>query len=326
MRLHFADSGKERGQFAILGGVAGACSLLSYHYAKVGVVMRAYELLWELQQEAHVNLHLTGYGPVGEALSDATPRSTLVSYAYRQEAEDRGAYGRLWHAQADLVEDLRPRVLIDSGAFTAWSSGNPVVPKVYGEWALRFREEWEERMAFLRFINLDVIGDQEGTWKNQRTLEKMGLDPIPVITQGADLSHLDAALEEYPYVCLGGLVPLAQRKKKMAGWLDRCFARVVARWKATGVMPKVHLLGVTQAWVLDRYPAFSSDSSSWTAALRYGASKSSGLPGVPRIRLDSQDDVKGAVAHALRSEIRRLKVMEEQATALWKSRGVVWED
>lgn len=366
MQLHFAETSDNRGQYDLLAAEHATNSLLSYQYGKQPGTLRAFEHYWELL----LHLHLSGTGPIKDALIAEEAEKHLMSYAYHED--ERAVYGPAWdeltgNEEVDMrvhlscsdrseeigealskeqqeshllsyvhrgaerslgrsTKDLRPRVIIDSGAFTAWRSGNPIRLEDYGEWALAFRERWQEKMKSLEFINLDVIGDQVATWDNQAKLEQMGLEPVPVVTRGAPMSELRRALDGYDYVCLGGLVPLARDRKEMRSWLDKCFSEVMAcyRVSSAGEMPKIHLLGVTQPWVLMRYPAYSTDSSAWVTVLRYGDSPVPGLRKVPR-----RSEGPAAVAanlHVLRSEIRRFKKMERDATALWASRGVEWED
>lgn len=186
--------------------------------------------------------------------------------------------------------------------------------------ALGFRDRWAEKLDFLRFMNLDVIGDQDATWKNHAALEAMGLKPLAIVTSFADEKHLHRALE-YDYIALGGLVPYTQQKDKLRGWLDRCFRVFVGHYKKTGVMPKVHLLGVSQKWVLERYPVYSSDSSSWVRVLRFGGGRAAGIKRVPKV-----STLREANLHVLRAEIKKYQRMERDATKLWANRGVSWND
>lgn len=314
MNLHFADSSYGNwGQYDLLADEGVASSLLSYHYALNAGTLAAFEHYWDRL----LHLHLTGAVPIRDAMLAEKADKTLLSYAYRQH--ERDLYAPAW-----VQPDVRPRVIIDSGAFTAWSTGKAVTPEEYGRWALGFSARWRDRMASLRFMNLDVIGDQLASWKNQEKLEGMGLDPIPIVTYGADIKHLTLALDRYPYVALGGLVPYSQRKTKMRAWLDYCFREVLRHRDETGRIARVHLLGVTQGWVLNRYPAYSTDSSAWVSVLRFGGGQRSGLKTVPR--RSEGAGARAANLHVLRSEIRRLRVMEKTATSVWRSRGVVWDD
>lgn len=76
----------------------------------------------------------------------------LLSYAYakkRTAAEVRELLNG-----ADLI--------VDSGAFTALSSGKPIEHDEYLAWLLEHGRELGIRFAF----SLDVIGDPEASWAN----------------------------------------------------------------------------------------------------------------------------------------------------------------
>ncbi len=311
MRLHLADASNDRGQHQALVEEGYTNHLTSYAYA--GVAIRTFSKIWE----DFLNIHLAGEGIYTIRAKQAEKFSTvLVSHAYPKQVLD---HEPLWSNP-----DLRARVLIDSGAFTAWSTGKVIRPQDYAKWALGIEAKWRPKLKSLEFMNLDVIGDQTATWKNQETLEKLGLNPLPIVTYGVDLKHVDKALACYPYFALGGLVPYSRQKAKLQAWLDACFARVMTYRKKTGTLRKVHLLGITSDWVLQRYPCYSSDSSSWVACLRFGQAPSAGLGKIPRYKTSA--GAMAATLHALRYEIRKYKAMETDATNLWKSRGITWDE
>lgn len=306
MWLHLADCSPDRGQYRVLAELDHRACLLSFAYSKAE---RHFAPYWEAIHQMH--LHLAGIATYGPEKLYPEVGKRLDSFAYPAEA----------HKFAGLA---RPgaRLLIDSGAFTAYATGKAFRPEQYVEWALDFKRRWEPRLSSLQFFNLDVIGDQEASWRNQATIERLGLDVIPIVTYGAELTHLERALDGYGYVALGGLVGLARDRKRLSAWLDRCFGLVAARYKATGVMPRIHLLGLTQAWALDRYPVYSCDSSSWVSVLRYGGADAIGRRGqrFPRASLAPEVNV-----YALRQEVKRYQALEAAATAKWARRGITWE-
>lgn len=249
----------------------------------------------------------------------------LLSYAYKNCLPKMDGYiQRMFKAGSSI------NLTIDSGAFTAFSSGKPVKPIDYFTWACDVKAQYSHAVNELLFMNLDVIGDQEGTWKNYEFLTGKGLNVVPIVTCGCDPSHIQKALAIPSVIALGGLVPYSRKINHLRRWLDSCFRHVLTQRHKTGNMPRIHLLGVTAPWVLNRYPAFSSDSSSWTQSLRYSggvqrAIKTSKLnvKGLPR----SKEGIEGfeCCVHVLRQEIRRCTKMEQEATSLWKARGITWE-
>lgn len=311
MRIHLAEASKERGQYRTLTEERYTATLFSYAYP-LSCSQYAPPMWDELMQ-----IHLAGQGPFTiEAKSKENVENVLATYAYPKEVNDHTPF---WQRP-----DLRPRVIIDSGAFTAWSTGKVISPRDYAEWALDFDSRWRHKMASLEFMNLDVIGDQDATWRNLEILQGLGMNPLPIVTFGVDLKHLDRAIENYDYIALGGLVPYSRDKIKLRNWLDACFSRIIAYRKKTGTLRKIHLLGITTDWVLKRYPCYSSDSSTWVSCLRFGGGTAAGIKSIPRYK--ESDAAMAATIHTLRSEIRKYKKMQDEATNLWAARGVIWDD
>lgn len=250
-----------------------------------------------------------------EALICEGAKNHLLSYANRDELTQ---YEVVFSDVGDC------RILIDSGAFTAFTLKKVYHPEDYAEWAHNFKDNWSSRSKSIRFFNLDVIGDQDKTWVNQEKLEKLGVDPIPVVTFQADDKHLEKAMKEYDYLALGGIVPHARGRKataKVRNWLGHCFSKFVGHYKKTGVMPKVHLLGMGRPWVLEKYPAYSADTTSWVKALRWGIKNEFGIAKSPRV-----SESKETNQYILRQEIRKYREVEERVTKIWKMRGIEWDD
>lgn len=315
MRIHLADT------TARLHGDRSIKELLPQEEKTENLLSYAYEdqeEQWRDSWNHAMNIHLAGHSASPEMESTVKPEHDAHLTTYTDRTESINTV----NAIVDRV-DLRPRVIIDSGAFTAWSTGKVIDPRDYAKWAIDFDDRWRSKMASLEFMNLDVIGDQDATWTNQRILEGLGLKPLPIITFGVDLKHLDRALAEYDYIALGGLVPYTRDKAKLRAWLDACFSRVMKYKKTYGIMRRIHLLGVTTDWVLKRYPCYSSDSSSWVSCLRFGGGTAAGIKKLPRYKESSA--AMSATIHVLRSEIRKYKQMQEEVTNLWASRGIKWD-
>lgn len=247
--------------------------------------------------------------------------ATLASYAYKGTIET--LWAKAWEKQYQA--GIKSRVIIDCGAFTAYTCGKPVNLKEYGEWALNLRSQWSGKLHSMSFMNLDEIGDQEKSWKNQEALDAMGLRPMPILAYQVEKKHFERALE-YPYIALGSLILIKRDRAKMKAWLDYCFSIFTQHYKKTGKMPKVHILGVTTEWVLERYPCYSSDSSTWIRVLRFGETNhlDNYMPKVPPC--NQSDAALSANLHGLRGGIRKFKKMERDMTKLWQHRGITWND
>ena len=60
-------------------------------------------------------------------------------------------------------------LFLDSGAFSAWSSGTNISMDDYIDFII------ENKQYITVYSNLDVIGDAEATWRNQSLMERKGL-------------------------------------------------------------------------------------------------------------------------------------------------------
>lgn len=169
--------------------------------------------------------------------------SCLVSYAYYGNDIDK-----LLHEAQSYT-----RVLIDSGAYTAWKTGRQIQLDDY----CRFLESL--RIPAWRYFSLDVIGDPGATMRNYETMLKRGFNPIPILTRGEDFSTLEDFYKTSDMVGLGGV---AGADSASYVWVRQVMERVAGR--------KAHILGFTSLnWVKYLRP-YSCDSSSWLSAARYG--------------------------------------------------------
>jgi hypothetical protein len=146
------------------------------------------------------------------------------------------------------------RLMVDSGAFTAWNRGKQVDMDEYVAFIRSLPSEWETSA-----IQLDVIGDPVATLANFQRMCDMSLDTIPVFTRGAPLEHRDAMYERAPLVAVGGLVGNAKYLPYLRHFMNTNDGRAV------------HWLGYTNVSDMKKYRPASVDSSAIAGAQRYGA-------------------------------------------------------
>lgn len=149
-----------------------------------------------------------------------------------------------------------PQVFADSGAYSAMSQGAAIQLPDYMAWVRR----WQH--LFATYVNLDVIGNAEGTLANQRAMEDAGLQPVPVFHGGEPWSYLADYCARYPYVALGGMV--SSDTDAVLRWCVR--ALQLGAEHGT----RFHGFGQTKRPVLKALPWYSVDSSSWGAGHRAG--------------------------------------------------------
>ena len=154
-------------------------------------------------------------------------------------------------------------LFLDSGAFSALTQGVEIDIQEY----IKFIKEHEDVIDI--YANLDVIGSAEGTWKNQITMEKAGLNPMPVYHYGEDVKWLKRYLKRgYDYIALGGLVGASSSALK--SWLDPIWKDYLTTDDGMPII-KVHGFGLTSLTLMKRYPWYSVDSTSWVVTGRMGS-------------------------------------------------------
>lgn len=175
---------------------------------------------------------------------DSAPKANiLIAYPYWNEEAAKGVL-----AAGDAV-----RLVIDSGAFTAWKAGKPIALDDYCRFIERLPvQPW-------RYFTLDVIGDAAGSMRNYETMLKRGFKPVPIFTRGEDPSVLEDYYRTSDLVGVGGLVGTQENK----GFVNGIMKRIGKR--------RVHWLGFTVLDYLKHYRPYMCDSSSWESGGRYGA-------------------------------------------------------
>lgn len=167
------------------------------------------------------------------------PRA-LMSYAYINDKD----------APLPTGYDL----LIDSGAFTAHTSGKSINLDEYTQWLA------DHRGQMTAALSLDVIGDPGRTlrqYEYQRAALPDAIELLPTWHITSDPRHLHDLCERASYVGIGGMV--AHYRKR--GSLMR--AAIVAHKIAREHGSTLHGLGASGS-TIRRLPWRSVDSSSWT--------------------------------------------------------------
>lgn len=142
-------------------------------------------------------------------------------------------------------------IMLDSGAFSVWNMGKTIDIYKY----IEFIKENDIEIYF----NLDVIGDVEGTKKNQKIMEDNGLNPIPVFHYGEPFEYLDWLVKQgYTYIGIGGTVGKSVQQR------EKFFNDIYERH------PNIdyHALGVTAKVLVEKYNWYSVDSTSWISPFK----------------------------------------------------------
>ncbi len=145
------------------------------------------------------------------------------------------------------------RILLDSGAFTAWKAGKEIKLDDYCKFLdnLKFKP--------YKYFTLDVIGNPKETLNNYNEMLKRGYNPVPIFTRGEDISLLEEYYKTSDIVGIGGLVGTKKNKQFVNGLMKRIKKR------------KVHWLGFTNIQYIKYYKPFMCDSSAWLTGPRYAS-------------------------------------------------------
>lgn len=186
--------------------------------------------------------------------ADWQPRM-LISYWYTSNSWPR-AWEKLSKYSAGHVD-----LWADSGAFSAMTTGVTIDVDAYADWLLEYRP----------FLNaactLDVIGDPVGTMANTERLWNRGCDVLPAYHMRSERWDIfDHIVDNYPYVCLGGMAGTGVDRRRQVGFVVHCMRRARDRGSAA----VFHALGLTDDYLLSNAPLYSADCSTWASARRWG--------------------------------------------------------
>lgn len=177
-----------------------------------------------------------------------------------------------WHYVGNTrkVNEMRAagvEIFLDSGAFSAHTLGVTLSIDEYCDYIKRNDDLIRRVDGILMASVLDGIGDPFLTYQNQKRMEELGVRPLPCFHSNEDERYLDYYVANYEYITLGGLVGAGPAQLEV--WLDRMFERHILDG-AGNPKTRVHGFGITSVPLMERYPWFSCDSSSWIQTTSFG--------------------------------------------------------
>lgn len=185
-----------------------------------------------------------------------------------------------WHyvgkqSYVDHMRRCEAKVFLDSGAFSAYTLGVTLSAKDYCDYIARNRDIIRIEDGAVMASVLDGIGDPLQTYRNQlemeaRFREEHGLNirPLPCFHAGEDERYLEWYVANYDYITLGGMV--GSSTKQLMVWLDRIWDRYLTDGAGRPKI-KVHGFGITAVPIMEAYPWYSCDSSSWIQSAAFGS-------------------------------------------------------
>lgn len=176
-----------------------------------------------------------------------------------------------------LTEPTKVKVelLLDSGAFSAWSRKEPIDVYKY----IDYLKKHEDLLH--GYVNLDVIVGKLGVrrtfkeldeaarigYENLNTIKKAGLRPMPVYHQHESLNWLARMIEDgEQYIGLSSAKDLWAKQQRE--WLDEMFS-LLTDSKGRPLI-RTHGFGITNPDLVKRYPWYTVDSTTWSLCAGYG--------------------------------------------------------
>lgn len=173
------------------------------------------------------------------AIKEAQPPRLLLSYFYFKRTRLEDFVKRLGYM---------PEIMLDSGAWTAFNSGENIRLEDYQKYIQ------DNRSFISSYLSLDVLFDSDRSFSNWQEMKRNGFDPIPVFHYKEDENYLKKYIDHSKIIGLGGTVPESS-KTKVAEWV-----RLLC-WQYPEI--DFHLLGSSSRKILDSCDLSSVDSSTW---------------------------------------------------------------
>lgn len=167
----------------------------------------------------------------------------------------------------DAMRANGAKVFLDSGAFSAFTLGATLNLDEYCQYIRDNIDIIRVEDGVLMASVLDGIGDPLKTWENQRAMELQGIKPLPCFHAGEDERYLEWYVQNYEYITLGGMVGTSTKQLRI--WLDRIWNRYLTDGSGRARI-KVHGFGITSIPIMESYPWYSCDSSSWIQSTAFG--------------------------------------------------------
>lgn len=173
------------------------------------------------------------------AIQEARPPRLLLSYFYFRRTRLEDFVKRLGYT---------PEIMLDSGAWSAYNSGQLINLEEY----LEYIQANRSHIGY--YVSLDAIFNSDRSFSTWEIMREKGFDPIPVFHFKENEDYLKKYIEYSKIVCLGGTVP-ERNKHKVAEWV-----RLLC-WEYPEI--DFHLLGSSSRKIIDTCDLYSVDSSTW---------------------------------------------------------------
>lgn len=231
------------------------------------------------------------------------------------------------------------KVFVDSGAFSAHTKGRELDVDEYIEY-LNARQGCFEVIAQVDKIpgefgkkktREQLLEAPELSWENYLYMRDKVIDYknlIPIFHQGEDFKHLHRMLEttfdgeHIPYIGISPANDVSTKEK--AKWFETVF-RVIRDSSNPNV--KTHAFGMTSLDLLEQYPFYSADSTSWLMTSANGSIMTSwGLMLMSDVQVDNPkhfNHMSKETQAKVAEEVAKWGYDIEEAKTNYKVRGLI---
>lgn len=222
-----------------------------------------------------------------------------------KELKEMGVKNKLYSFHGETTKAIQwggEGLMLDSGAYSVFTRGVTI--------------NIDQLIEFINFvkpdaaIQLDVIGDSQKTYENYVYMKQKIPNVLPVVHFNMSDSYISKMVDSTDYLLLGGLVSQRGQWKLITEWLDYLYTKYKLHTK------KVHLLGITKKNLLERYPAYSSDSTTWLSGNRYPQ---------PNYTMGKINQKNKDYYELEKDGFNKIRELEQHITKLWESRGIKWD-
>lgn len=245
-----------------------------------------------------------------------------------------------YHEALPQLHNMPDKLMLDSGAYTAWTQGTSVNLHEYAQWCVSTQAQ---HSGTVWCVNLDVIPGEQGrtsttserkaamtgSLHNADTLRQYKIALAEVFHQDEPWQYLHDLLDRLDD---SGVLCISPRNdvsvKSKIAWQQDVLRQLLRRFDVS-TLPRCHGLAVTSRRMLEQFPYYSVDSSTWNAAVRFGTyvNQNGGMtPTRSHLGASARSKTPGALDYFVRKSMLNLQHLERSITSLWKARGVQWED
>lgn len=218
-------------------------------------------------------------------------------------------------------------LIIDSGAFSYYRKGGISL------------DAWIKKASVLQqygteLIALDVIGNPKETFENFKIINSQIENTIPTFHVGSDISYFKKYLDITDRIAIGGMVPYKSEISLLKNHLAKIFVNLDPL-----NLPRLHAFGYFSQEILESFPFFTADASTWQNYSRFGefhnfinmkyTRMKSLRVGKINLRVTSPSDLATYIHDDPIDKLRKIKIalddFEYYLTKLWEKRGVKWQ-